>query len=88
MSIREETEAIESKLIEIRRTIHQNPELGFQEFETAKLICSKLDELDIPYKNEIAITGIIATIEGKKGPGKTIQYTHLHLLFSFRFFTF
>jgi len=66
-------EVVEYKdeLIEIRRKIHQNPELGFQEFETAKLIQDYLEKLNIPFESEIAKTGIVATIEGKE-PGKTI----------------
>ncbi len=47
---------------EIRRTIHQNPELGFQEHETAKFITGKLDELGINYITHIGGTGIVATL--------------------------
>ena len=71
-SIRAEAEALESFLIKIRRTIHENPELGFQEFETAKLICQNLDEMGIPYQNNIAKTGIVATLSGNFGEGKTL----------------
>ncbi|MDH5402273.1 MAG: amidohydrolase [Candidatus Heimdallarchaeota archaeon] len=72
-SIREDAESMKDKLINIRRTIHMNPELGFNEYETAKLIKEKLDELGIPYKSEIAKTGIVATIQGTgNGNGKRI----------------
>ena len=51
----------------IRRHIHMYPEISFNEFHTADFICQKLDELSIPYRNNIAQTGIIATIgESKK----------------------
>lgn len=69
--IRQLAEAEKSELIEVRRQLHMNPELGFLEFETAKLIKSKLDGMGIPYKAEIARTGVIATIQGN-GPGKTL----------------
>jgi len=46
-------------IIKMRRTFHQNPELGFCEFETAKLIQYELDKLSIPYKSGIGRTGII-----------------------------
>ena len=59
-----------TKLIAIRRQIHANPEIGYQEFETANLICKELDELNIPYKKNIAKTGVIATL--KKGDGPCI----------------
>lgn len=72
MSIRNEAEQLEQYLVQIRRTIHENPELGFQEYETTKLICQELDKLQIPYVKEVALTGIVASLEGGKGPGKTL----------------
>lgn len=58
------------ELIQIRRAIHQNPEIGYQEHQTAALICNRLDELGISYRSGIAKTGIIAEID--RGPGKCI----------------
>ncbi len=49
-----------------RHYIHKNPELSLQEYETAKFVKSKLDEMEIPYI-EISETAIVATI--KKGNG-------------------
>lgn len=51
-----------SWITNVRRYLHQNPELSFQEFETARFIGKKLNELNIPYRKEVAGTGIIATI--------------------------
>jgi amidohydrolase len=62
--------AIEKEIIEIRRCIHRNPELGGNEYDTAKYIESKLKELKIPYKR-VAKTGVIATLKGAK-QGRTI----------------
>lgn len=56
----------------IRRQIHSNPELGFEEIETAKLICSKLDEYGISYQSGIGKTGIVGLIKGKNPDKKTI----------------
>jgi amidohydrolase len=56
----------------IRRQIHSNPELGFEEIETAKLICSKLDEYGISYQSGIGKTGIVGLIKGKNSDKKTI----------------
>lgn len=60
------------KLIEIRRYIHQNPELSFQEYQTSKYVCSILDEFGIPYQHGIVKTGIVALIKGKNPDKKTI----------------
>ncbi|CAI8611950.1 unnamed protein product [Vicia faba] len=49
-------------MVDIRRKIHENPELGYEEFETSKLIRAKLDELGIPYKHPVAVTGVIGYI--------------------------
>lgn len=69
--INSKTDEISSKLIGIRRQIHQNPELGFEEFETAKLITGHLESLGLSCRTGVGKTGVIAVIEGSK-PGKTL----------------
>lgn len=54
-----------SEVVAMRRHIHANPELSFQEFKTADFICKKLDEYGIPYKRNIAKTGVVGFIKGK-----------------------
>jgi len=56
------------QLIDIRRRIHRHPEPGFEEFETAKLVCKVLDRLGIPYRAGMARTGVMA----EAGQGKPI----------------
>jgi hippurate hydrolase len=51
----------------IRRTLHQNPELSYQEHGTAILIQEKLAELGIGYCNGWGGTGVIATIGDNSG---------------------
>lgn len=51
--------------IQIRRYIHQHPELSFEEFETSAYVCKKLEEWGIEYKNNFVKTGVIAFIKGK-----------------------
>ena len=46
----------------LRRTIHSNPELAFEEVETSKLIRDELDRMDITYNYPLAKTGIRAWI--------------------------
>lgn len=55
-------------LIDIRRKIHSNPELGYQEKETTELICRELETLGIPYQKNIARTGAIAILKKGEGP--------------------
>ncbi len=56
----------DEKLIEwmrdIRRTIHQHPELANEEHHTQRYICEKLQELNIPFRTEGLHTGIVATL--------------------------
>lgn len=59
------------EMIEIRRYLHQHPELSFKEYETAKYITDFYDNLGIPYQKNIGGNGIIATLTGAK-PGKTV----------------
>ncbi|MFN2362818.1 MAG: M20 family metallopeptidase, partial [Halarsenatibacteraceae bacterium] len=58
---------IEAEMIGWRREIHMNPELGFEEEETAELISRVLTELEIPHQTGIAGTGVVGLI-GDSGP--------------------
>jgi len=51
----------------VRRTIHENPELAFEEYETSRLVRSELDRMGIMYRYPLAKTGIRAWI-GSGGP--------------------
>ncbi|MBP1968988.1 amidohydrolase [Virgibacillus natechei] len=59
------------EMVEIRRYLHQHPELSFQETRTAQYIADFYKELDIPYKTKVGGNGVIATLKGGK-PGKTV----------------
>jgi len=63
---------IKQEIIDIRRQIHMNPELGYEEKETSELVIKKLKELDLEIKTKVAKYGVIATIKGGAGKGKTI----------------
>lgn len=60
-----EANHIKDELIEIRRTLHQYPELGFEETNTSKFIKDFLIKEGIKFK-EFAGTGVCGIIEGTK----------------------
>ena len=64
-------QAIEPRLIEWRRDIHQHPELGNREFRTAALVAKHLESLGLEVHREIAHTGVAAVLRGGK-PGPTV----------------
>ncbi len=57
-------ENIQSQLIDIRRDLHQNPELGFDLFRTSQKVKDFLSQEGIEFY-EVAGTGICAIIRGK-----------------------
>lgn len=63
MDLRKEVISIKNEIINLRRMIHMNPELGFEEYETSKLIKKFLDKEGIPYET-YAETGVCGVIKG------------------------
>ncbi len=60
-------------LVDIRRALHQIPELCYQEKKTAAKICETLDSLGVDYQKNIGKTGIVVRLKAnEKGP--TIAY--------------
>ncbi len=54
-------------LQEIRRDLHQHPELGLEEHRTAKRVQGWLDELGIENVGGVGQTGVVGLIYGKAG---------------------
>ena len=63
--------AISAKLVEWRRHIHQNPELGNREFKTMEYIAAHLKSLGLEVTTGVAKTGVVAILKGGK-PGPII----------------
>jgi amidohydrolase len=59
------------EVIAFRRHLHANPELSYQEFNTANYITQKLKEFGLHPQKAIANTGVVVLIEGKN-PSKKI----------------
>jgi amidohydrolase len=58
-----------------RRFLHEHPELGFQEFETARLVAERLESMGVEdIRTGIAVTGVTGLIKGTKtgGPEKVV----------------
>lgn len=63
-NIKSEAQDMASWLVDTRRALHEIPEPGNQEFETADLLCKTLENLGIPYERQG--TAIVALVQGAK----------------------
>ena len=70
--IKKITEKNFNEIVSIRRHLHMNPELSFQEFETSKYVASKLNEMGIAFQDNIAGTGLVGLIHGKNNNGRVV----------------
>ena len=65
--------ALDDQIIDIRRHLHQNPELSFEEFETSAYIQCVLEKWGIPYET-IGETGVYVDIVGaEEGPSLALR---------------
>jgi len=69
--INSEADKIEQKCIAWRRDIHQNPELGNNEYRTARLVADHLRSLGLEVKEKVGKTGVVGILKGAK-PGPCI----------------
>jgi amidohydrolase len=58
-------------MIEWRRHLHRNPELGNREVETARFVAERLRALGLAPRTGVAKTGVVAVIEGGR-PGPVV----------------
>ncbi|MCC8990127.1 MAG: amidohydrolase [Staphylococcus sp.] len=61
----------EDRMIEIRRYLHQHPELSFKEVETPKYIANFYKDKDCKVETNVGQNGVKVTIDSGK-PGKTL----------------
>lgn len=69
-ALRQEAEALSGRMQNLYRIIHQNPELGCQEQETAVLVERRLLGLGLRTQR-ITGTGVVGVLQGGR-PGKTV----------------
>jgi len=61
--------ALETRLIEWRRDLHQHPELSNREYRTAALVAVHLRDLGMEIRTNVANTGVVGVLNaGKSGP--------------------
>ena len=71
--LRESAEEIGPGVVADRRYLHQHPELGFQEENTARFVAERLRSYNLDeVQTGIAKTGVVGILHGGKGPGKCI----------------
>ena len=63
--------AVQPRIIDWRRDLHQNPELSNREFRTSKLVAEHLRKLGMQVETGVAYTGVVGVLKGGK-PGPTI----------------
>ncbi|HET9014971.1 MAG TPA: amidohydrolase, partial [Thermomicrobiaceae bacterium] len=71
-TIDQAVERIARQLVDDRRYLHQHPELGFQEENTARLVAERLRALGVEVQAGVARTGVVGLIRGGK-PGRTVM---------------
>lgn len=69
--IEQKAMAVQSKLVEWRRYLHQHPELSNREYKTGEFVVEHLKALGIEVKYPVAKTGVVGILKGGK-PGPVI----------------
>lgn len=59
--------ALTPEVVAWRHRIHANPELGFQEFETARFVADKLRSFGLDVQEGIGGTGVVGTLRAGSG---------------------
>ncbi|MEZ4985072.1 MAG: amidohydrolase [Saprospiraceae bacterium] len=70
-AVHQQATALDEKVIEWRRHLHQYPELSNREFKTAAMIEAHLRSLGMEVRTKVGHTGVVGILKGGK-PGKTV----------------
>lgn len=68
LELKQEAQREQAYLTSLRREFHRHPELGLQEFRTAKRVEEELDRAGIPH-TRIGDTGVLGILKGENGAG-------------------
>lgn len=68
-------DSIAVEATEWRRELHRHPQTMYEETIASDLVCRKLSEWSVPYERGIALTGIVASIQGRRNSsGRAIAF--------------
>ena len=60
--------SLAADLVELRRDLHQHPELSNEEVRTADLVTRRLERLGLQVRTGVAGTGVVADLDSGEGP--------------------
>ncbi len=60
------------EIVQIRRHLHQYPELSFEEIETSRFIAQKLENFGISHEHGVAGNGVVGLIKGKNPSNRVL----------------
>src|SRR5438132_282536 len=67
----EEVKKFEPRIIELRRRVHEQPELAYHEVKTARLVAKELRSLGVEVRTGVGGTGVLGVLKGRS-PGKVV----------------
>lgn len=68
----EQARGIEGEIVALRRAIHAEPELGLETPMTRDKVRAALSNLPLEWREGPSSTGLVATLKGGAGPGRTV----------------
>ena len=73
MNLLDHARSLAPRLVEIRRDLHEHPELSFQEVRTADLAARETEEAGFSVQTGVARTGVVAELANGEGPTVAIR---------------
>ena len=70
--LRDDADGLSEELVAWRRRIHQNPELGFEERETSRLVVETLERLGVEVR-KMAGTGVAGILRARGAEGPAVM---------------
>jgi len=70
--IRQKAAELENEILSVRRTIHRNPELAFEEHETSAFLAERLEKAGIKVQRGVGGTGVVGRLQPEIKGAKTV----------------